>query len=62
MMNEGKECFETLAQMKAAKSALNSLINRYLTENLQTCLLECQVKGERDAVCKKFFDEIISNS
>lgn len=58
MIAEGEDCFKTLTQLKAAKSALESFTERYINENFQSCLLKCG-KSEKDEVCKKFFSEII---
>lgn len=62
MIKNKEDCFQTLTQMKAARSALSSLMNKYMRENFQACLTQCKRKGEHDDVCKKFFDEIINNS
>jgi len=58
MMESEDECFDVLTQLKAAKSALNSLSNKFLQENF----LKCLEKGDesKEAVCKKFFTEIIN--
>ncbi|MFA6160570.1 MAG: metal-sensitive transcriptional regulator [Patescibacteria group bacterium] len=62
MINDQKDCFQTLTQMKAARSAMNTLMNRFMQENFESCLLSCKRKGEQEDVCKKFFNEIIQNS
>jgi DNA-binding FrmR family transcriptional regulator len=58
MIEDDKDCFETLTQMKAARSALDTFIERYISEHFEACLLKAN-KGEKDEVCKKFFSEII---
>ena len=59
MIDEDKNCFETLTQMKASKSALVSLINKFLQENFVKCISSCK---DQDQVCKKFFTEILKNN
>lgn len=58
MMENEDECFKVLTQLKAAKSALNSLSNKFLQEKF----LKCLEKGNesKEAVCKKFFTEILN--
>ncbi len=62
MIEEERDCFATFTQMKAARSALNNLMNKYLEENFMNCIGKCRNKQEKDDVCKKFFAEIIKNS
>lgn len=58
MMENEDECFKVLTQMKATKSALNSLTNKFLQENFLKCI---EKKEEsKEAVCKKFFTEILN--
>jgi DNA-binding FrmR family transcriptional regulator len=38
MMEEGKDCREIITQLKAARSATSSLMNRYIEENALSCL------------------------
>jgi len=58
MMDEEKDCFAVLTQMKAAKSAMNTLMNRFLEEQFIGCLGKCRDKESQGDVCKKFFSEI----
>lgn len=60
MLEEGKECFEVLTQMKAARSAMDSMITKYLEENLFVCLKGC--KKDKEGVCRKFFSEALKYS
>ncbi|MEA3452919.1 MAG: metal-sensitive transcriptional regulator [Patescibacteria group bacterium] len=60
MIKEKKGCFAVLAQMKAARSAIDSLSLKYLEEEFVDCLGSCK-KGKKDEVCKKFFKELIKN-
>lgn len=63
MMEEDKDCFLVLTQLKASRSALQSLMINYMKEHFQTCLKKCQ-KNEKaeDEVCKRFFNEIMKNT
>ncbi len=40
MIEEKQGCLKVIVQMKAAKSALNSLIVKYLEANLRECVSE----------------------
>jgi len=62
MMDEGEDCFAVLTQMKAAKSAMNSLMNKFLEEEFSNCLLKCQSEEDKSGVCRKFFAEITKNN
>jgi CsoR family transcriptional regulator, copper-sensing transcriptional repressor len=62
MMEEDKECFEILNQMKAAKSGLNSLMNKFLEEHFVKCMNDCKGnRGKQEETCKKYFAEILKN-
>lgn len=58
MDKDDKECFLVLNQMKAAKSALNALMNKYLQENFTKCIDSGE---DQKLVCQKFFREILNN-
>jgi len=58
MMGEEQDCFKVLTQIKAARSAFNSLTNKYLRENFKACLQKCKDKQSKDELCNKFFNEI----
>ena len=58
MMENGDECFAVLTQLKASKSALNSLTNKFLQENFLKCI-EKKEKS-KEAICRKFFTEILN--
>ncbi|MBT3864574.1 metal-sensitive transcriptional regulator [Candidatus Peregrinibacteria bacterium] len=59
MMEQDKDCFDTLTQLKAAKSALNSLTMKFLQENFIKCINKCSTKESKEETCKKFFGEIL---
>ena len=58
MIDAKEDPYKTIIQMKAAKSALNSVMNKYIQENLWTVLEDCDDKQE---TCKKFIAEILNN-
>ena len=58
MIEENKEYSDVVTQMKAARSALNSVLQIYTEEKLTECLnLDCK-QGE---ICNKFLKEIVRN-
>jgi len=48
MIEEEKECLTVLSQMKAAKSAFNNLIDKYLEDKMTKCLKECNRGGKEE--------------
>ena len=46
MINEEKDCFQTIIQVKAAKSALASFMNKYIEEQYTRCLTGCKKKSD----------------
>jgi len=60
MIEEKKGCFAVLAQMKAARSAIEALSLKYLEEEFINCLGSCK-KDKKNEVCKKFFKELVKN-
>jgi len=57
MIEDEKECFAVITQMKAAKSAFSSLFNSYIEENFINCLGKCG-KGKDDDFLKKLIAEL----
>ena len=60
MIKEKKDCFAVLIQMKAARSAIDSLSFKYMEKEFSSCLSGC-VNNKNNEVCKKFFKELIKN-
>ena len=60
MIEEKRGCFSVLSQMKAARSAIDSLSLKYLEEEFANCLGACS-RGNENEVCKKFFKELIKH-
>jgi len=58
MEKEDKDCFKTLTQMKAAKSAMGSVMNKFVKENFIECMGKCKSSEEREAECEKYLKEI----
>ena len=61
MIIDEKSCFAVLMQMKAVKSGLTSVMNKYLEDNLGTCLEKGAKPKERQKL-KKIIAEIIKNN
>ncbi|MBA4337029.1 hypothetical protein C0416_04650 [bacterium] len=57
MMECEEDCFKVLTQIKAARSALDSLTAKYLQDNFTDCVNKDTKNTEK--ICKKFFEEII---
>jgi len=58
MIEENKDCFEVLNQIKAARSALDSLTVKYIEKEFVNCLKVCNRK-DREHVCRSFFSQLI---
>ena len=58
MIEDKKECFAVLDQMKAVRSAIDALSIKYIEKEFIGCLGVCRAK-EKSEVCKKFFKELI---
>jgi len=61
MTQDNKDCFATIIQMKAVKSAMNSLMNKYMEENFIKCLKGCHKKDGEDML-KKLILELTKNN
>ncbi len=61
MIKEEKDCFDVLVQMKASKSAMNTLMNRYMEENVISCLKTCY-KDNSEEMMKKLLIEMTKNN
>lgn len=59
MLEDEKDCFLVLTQMKAAKSALNALTTGYLSDQFITCMAAC-ANSEKKALCSSFMKEIVT--
>lgn len=61
MTQEDKDCFSVLIQMKAVKSAVNSLMNKYMEDNFIKCLKGCH-KKDSEEMLKKLILELTKNN
>jgi len=60
MLDNEEDCFKTLTQLKAAKSALSSITNKFLQENFIKCMKSCSSdEKSHEEICEKFFKEIL---
>ncbi len=58
MIQEGRDCFRVLNQIKAARSALDSLTTKYIEKEFLSCLHACN-REDKSQVCKNFFEQLI---
>jgi len=54
MLEEEKDCNLILNQMKAAKSAISSLMDKFIEENMNICLNDPSKKGNKETLQKLF--------
>jgi len=40
MLDDGKDCFAILTQLKAAKATINKLVGKFLRYNLDRCIID----------------------
>jgi len=60
MIENEEECFKVLTQLKAARSALASVTNKFLQENFVKCMKSCSSdEKSHEEICEKFFKEIL---
>lgn len=52
MMEDNKDCFQVIIQMKAAKSAMASLLNKIIKEEYIQCLRSCKNKQAEENLQK----------
>lgn len=51
MVEEGQDCFSVLNQMKASRSALRSLMNKYIENNFNDCM-NCKTREKKNKIKK----------
>ncbi|HHE76606.1 MAG TPA: metal-sensitive transcriptional regulator [Candidatus Parcubacteria bacterium] len=61
MIEDGKDCFDVLTQIKAARSAIDSLAVKYIEREFLNCLKACNTK-EKEQTCRMFLKELIKRS
>ncbi|MDA3840141.1 MAG: metal-sensitive transcriptional regulator [Patescibacteria group bacterium] len=57
MIEEKKNCYLVINQMKAVKSAISSIMDKYIEENMNTCLKD-PGKKESKEMMQKLIKEI----
>ena len=57
MIEVEDDTYKVLIQMKAARSACNSMMRMYMQENFYRLMTECQ---DKEQACQRFFDELIN--
>ncbi len=63
MDDDTKVCKDVITQLKAVKSATNTLISRYIEENALSCLeKKSSIKAADKEEIKSLLKELISNS
>ena len=61
MMASDLDCFDILVQLKAAKSALNNMICKYIEEELGECSSRKGPQSQKDKI-KKLLIELTKNN
>lgn len=61
MIDEDKDCFEVLTQLKAVRSALKSFSSQYLSSRFTSCMISCK-KDQTEDVCSKFMSELLNEN
>ena len=60
MIEENKDCYQIINQMKAVKSATSSLMDKFIEENFGRCLSQPSKKENRETL-QKLIKEISKN-
>lgn len=47
MIEEDRDCLEVVTQLKAAKSACSSIMDKYISENTKHCLTDMNESDKR---------------
>ncbi len=61
MIEDEKDCLEVIVQMKAVRSAMGSLMNRFMEENFMKCVDSCGEK-KGDDMMRKLLLELTKNN
>ncbi len=60
MMEDNRDCFEILAQSKAARAAIDSLMKKYIENESLNRLKNCRGR-DKNQIYQKFLQELIKN-
>ncbi len=52
MINEGKDCHLVINQMKAVRSAVSSVMDKFIEENMSSCLEAPEKKENKEKMHK----------
>lgn len=58
MMDSGKDCFDVIIQMKAARSAVDSAMQKFIQENITSCADFCE-NGKKKQRMEKLLAALI---
>lgn len=58
MMSENKDCFDVIIQMKAARSSMDSAMQKFIEENFAQCSDACKGNKEKERM-KKLLSTLI---
>lgn len=58
MIEKKEDCFKVIVQMRATKSALGNVMDKFIQENFVSCTSACQNKKEKDKM-EKLINELI---
>ena len=61
MIKENKDCLSVITQLKAVKSGLNTVMNKYMEDNFKDCLKK-GVKPREQKRIEKLVSEITKNN
>lgn len=61
MIKEDKDCYTVLTQLKASKSAVNSVMDKLIEQEVLECGINGKSKKERERI-KKLIKELIKNN
>ena len=54
MIDDKKDCYLVINQMKAVKAAVTSLMDKFINENMNTCLSNLDRKDNKEMMQKLF--------
>ena len=61
MIKEDKDCYTVLTQLKASKSAINSVMDKLIEQEILECSVEGKSKEEKKKI-KQLIRELIKNN
>ncbi|HMB65570.1 MAG TPA: metal-sensitive transcriptional regulator [Patescibacteria group bacterium] len=61
MIKEDQDCYTVLTQLKASKSAINSVMDKLVEQEILECSIKGKNKKEKDRI-KQLMRELIKNN